>query len=199
MTAAAIAHLRIRLDDVEPAVLRRVQVPVTIRLDRLHLLLQAAMGWTNSHLYEIRAHNVGWGMSDPDFGDGPLDASKARLIDVLEDVGTRSLKYVYDFGHCWEHSVRIARITDAVPGMIYPCLVDATGRCPPEDVGGPWGYREFLDAIADPDHQEHAERLEWIGGAFDPTTVDLQRLTKAVDSLAKKWMRKPSVPRKRAT
>ncbi len=199
MTAAAIAHLRIKLDDVEPAVLRRVQVPVTIRLDRLHLVLQAAMGWTNSHLYEIRAHDVGWGMSDPDFGDGPLDASKARLIDVLEDVGTRSLKYVYDFGDCWEHSVRIERITDAVPGMIYPCLVEATGRCPPEDVGGPWGYREFLDAIADPDHQEHAERLEWIGGAFDPTTVDLQRLTKAVDSLAKKWMRKPSVPRKRAT
>ena len=199
MTAAAIAHLRIKLDDVEPAVLRRVQVPVTIRLDRLHLVLQAAMGWTNSHLYEIRAHDVGWGMSDPDFGDGPLDASKARLIDVLEDVGTRSLKYVYDFGDCWEHSVRIERITDAVPGMIYPCLVEATGRCPPEDVGGPWGYREFLDAIADPDHQEHAERLEWIGGTFDPTTVDLQRLTKAVDSLAKKWMRKPSVPRKRAT
>lgn len=199
MTAAAIAHLRIKLDDVEPAVLRRVQVPVTIRLDWLHLVLQAAMGWTNSHLYEIRAHDVGWGMSDPDFGDGPLDASKARLIDVLEDVGTRSLKYVYDFGDCWEHSVRIERITDAVPGMIYPCLVEATGRCPPEDVGGPWGYREFLDAIADPDHQEHAERLEWIGGTFDPTTVDLQRLTKAVDSLAKKWMRKPSVPRKRAT
>ena len=199
MTAAAIAHLRIKLDDVEPAVLRRVQVPVTIRLDRLHLVLQAAMGWTNSHLYEIRAHDVGWGLSDPDFGDGPLDASKARLIDVLEDVGTRSLKYVYDFGDCWEHSVRMERITDAVPGMIYPCLVEATGRCPPEDVGGPWGYREFLDAIADPDHQEHAARLEWIGGTFDPTTVDLQRLTKAVDSLAKKWMRKPSVPRKRAT
>ena len=111
----------VKLDDVEPAVLRRVQVPVTIRLDRLHLVLQAAMGWTNSHLYEIRAHDVGWGMSDPDFGDGPLDASKARLIDVLEDVGTRSLKYVYDFGDCWEHSVRIERITDAVPGMIYPC------------------------------------------------------------------------------
>jgi len=97
MTAAAIAHLRIKLDDVEPAVLRRVQVPVTIRLDRLRLVLQAAMGWTNSHLHEIRARDVGWGMPDPDFGDGPLDASKARLIDVLEDVGARSLKYLYDF------------------------------------------------------------------------------------------------------
>ena len=68
MTAAAIAHLRIKLDDVDPPVLRRVQVPVTIRLDRLHLVLQAAMGWTNSHLYEIRDGDVGWGITDPDWG-----------------------------------------------------------------------------------------------------------------------------------
>jgi pRiA4b ORF-3-like protein len=109
MTAASIARLRIKLDDVEPAVVRRVEVPLTIRLDRLHLVLQAAMGWTNSHLYEIRAHDVGWGRPDPYFGDGPLDASKARLVDVLEDVGARSLKYLYDFGDGWEHSVRTHR------------------------------------------------------------------------------------------
>src|SRR5689334_6481652 len=93
----------------------RVEVPLTIRLDRLHLVLQAAMGWTNSHLYEIRARDIGWGRPDPNFGDGPLDASKARLIDVLEDVGARSLKYLYDFGDGWEHSVRIERVTDVTP------------------------------------------------------------------------------------
>jgi Plasmid pRiA4b ORF-3-like protein len=180
MTAVSIAHLRIKLDDVEPAVVRRVEVPLTIRLDRLHLVLQAAMGWTNSHLYEIRARDVGWGSPDPDFGDGPLDASKARLIDVLEDVGAKSLKYLYDFGDGWEHSVRIERITDAVPGIVYPRLIDAAGRCPPEDVGGPWGYREFLDAIADPNHQEHAERLQWIGRNFDPNDVDAEALAQAV-------------------
>jgi hypothetical protein len=192
MTAVSIAHLRIKLDDVEPAVVRRVEVPLTIRLDRLHLVLQAAMGWTNGHLYEIRARDVGWGSPDPDFGDGPLDASKARLIDVLEDVGAKSLKYLYDFGDGWEHSVRIERITDAVPGIVYPRLIDAAGRCPPEDVGGPWGYREFLDAIADPNHQEHAERLQWIGRKFDPNDVDAEALSQAVHGLAKKSTRRPS-------
>jgi len=82
--------------------------------------------------------------------------------------------------------------------MIYPCLVEATGRCPPEDVGGPWGYRDFLDAIADPSHEEHAEKLTWIDGAFDPTAVDSKKLSKAVETFAKKWTRKPSAPRKRA-
>jgi hypothetical protein len=106
---ASIAHLKIKLDEVKPAVVRRVEVPLTIRLDRLHLVLQAAMGWTNSHLYEIRARDIGWGVPDPDFGDGPLDARKARLGDVLEDAGVRSLKYLYDFGDGWEHSIRIER------------------------------------------------------------------------------------------
>jgi Plasmid pRiA4b ORF-3-like protein len=197
MTAAGIAHLRIKLDDVEPAVVRRIEVPLTIRLDRLHLVLQAAVGWTNFHLYEIRARDVGWGIPDPDFGDEPLDARKARLIDVLEDVGTRSLKYLYDFGDGWEHSVRIERISDAMPGIAYPRLVEAAGRCPPEDVGGPRGYRKFLDAIADPTHQEHAESLQWSGGHFDPMNANADALAQAVHSLAKKWTRRPSA-RKRS-
>ncbi len=150
MIAAGIAQLKITLDEVEPAVMRRVEVPRRIRLDRLHLVFQAAIGWTNSHLYEIRARDVGWGIPDPDYGDGPLDARKARLADVLEDIGTKSLKYLYDFGDGWEHSVRVERITDAVPGIAYPRLIAATGRCPPEDVGGPWVYHDFLEAIADP-------------------------------------------------
>ena len=80
MTSNSIARLKITLNDVKPAVLRRVEVPLSIRLDRLHLVLQAAMGWTNSHLYEIRARDVGWGVPDPDWGDGPLNARKARLL-----------------------------------------------------------------------------------------------------------------------
>ena len=61
MTAESIARLKITLDDVKPLVLRRIEAPLAIRLDRLHLAFQATMGWTNSHLYEIRAGDVGWG------------------------------------------------------------------------------------------------------------------------------------------
>jgi len=79
MTAVTIARLRVQLADVEPIVRRRIEVPIKIRLDRLHLVLQAAMGWTNTHLYEIRARDVGWGVPDPGygFGGGPLDARTA--------------------------------------------------------------------------------------------------------------------------
>jgi len=117
MSADAIARLKITLDDVKPTVLRRIEVPVTVRLDRLHLAIQATMGWTNSHLYEIRAGDVGWGIADSDGGHGPLDARKTRLIDVLEDVATKTLSYLYDFGNGWEHTIKIERLIDPVPGV----------------------------------------------------------------------------------
>lgn len=199
MTAARIARLHVTLNDVKPPVQRRVEVPLAIRLDRLHLVLQAALGWTNSHLYEIRARDVGWGLPDPDFGEGPLDAKKARLIDVLEDAGTKTVKYLYDFGDGWEHTVKVERITDAIPGLAYPVLINATGRCPPEDVGGPWGYDEFLHALADPAHENHVEMKDWIGEIFDPTAVNVEALADDVAALAKAWTRKPPTKRKLST
>jgi hypothetical protein len=198
MSANTIACLRITLDDVEPAVLRRIELPLNIRLDRLHLAIQAAMGWSNSHLYEIRAGDVGWGDPDPDGGDGPLDARKARLVDVLEDVGAKTLRYLYDFGDGWEHTIKIERIADAVPGIAYPRLVEAVGRCPPEDVGGPWGYAEFLEALKDPKHQRHTELRDWIGDDFDPKLVDTDHLAGALTALAKQWSRKPATKRSRS-
>ena len=197
MTADTIARLKITLDDVKPTVLRRIEVPLTLRLDHLHLAIQAAMGWTNSHLYEILADGVGWGMIDPDGGDGPLDARKARLIDAIED--TKKLRYLYDFGDGWEHTIKIECLIDPEPGVLYPRLIEVTGRCPPEDVGGPWGYADLLDAIHDPKHERHVELKEWIADDFDPNFVDAQRLTEEVAALAKSWSRKPSAKRTRRT
>ncbi len=198
MNANSIARLKITLDDVKPAVLRRIEVPFTIRLDRLHLAIQAAMGWTNTHLYEIRAGDVGWGMPDPDWRDGPLDARKARLDNVLEDIGTKTLSYLYDFGDGWEHTIKIERLTDPEPGVLYPRLIDVTGRCPPEDIGGPWGYAEFLKAIHDPKHERHAELKEWTANDFDPNVVDADGLAEEVAALAKRWSRKsPAKPTRR--
>ena len=90
MPTPSIAVLRITLDDVEPKVMRRIAVPANIRLDRLHLVIQAVMGWTNSHLYEFRIGGAGWGIPDPDgIYDGPMDASKARLNAALTQPAAR--------------------------------------------------------------------------------------------------------------
>lgn len=187
MSADTIARLKISLDDAKPAVLRRVEVPFDIRLDRLHLTIQAAMGWTNSHLYEIRAGNVGWSTPDPDadWASDFIDARKARLGDILEDIGTKTLAYLYDFGDGWEHTIKIEHLADPEPGVLYPRLIEVSGRCPPEDCGGPWGYAELLEAIKDPKHERHAELTEWIGYDFDPDADDAEGLSAEVAALAK--------------
>src|SRR5713101_998646 len=195
MTAdTTIARLKVTLDHVKPTVLRRVEVPFDIRLDRLHLTLQAAIGWTNSHLYEIRARDVRWSTPypDADWGNDFLDARKACLVDVLEDVGTKTLRYLYDFGDGWEHTTKIERIADAVPGVAYPRLVEAAGRCPPERRRRSRRYAELLQAIDDPKHERHAELKDWIGDDFDPKTVDTDRLAEELAALAKQWSRTPT-------
>jgi hypothetical protein len=194
-TGHAIARLKVTLEDVEPAVMRRLDVPLRIRLDRLHLVLQAALGWTNSHLYEFTAGGTGWGVPDPDFGDGPLPAAKATLHAVIEETGARTIHYVYDYGDNWNHVIRIERIGEPDPQALYPQLVAATGRCPPEDVGGAPGYAEFLAAIADPTHEEHQQMLTWCGGAFDPETPDVDRIAGELDRLARKWTQRPRKPK----
>jgi hypothetical protein len=76
------------------------------------------------------------------------------------------------------------------PGVQSPpvCLEGARA-CPPEDVGGTWGYQEFLEAMADPGHERHEEFREWIGGRFDPEAFDLARVTKRMWRGLPDWRR----------
>jgi Plasmid pRiA4b ORF-3-like protein len=190
-SSPSIARLKITLDDVEPAVVRRLEVPLDLRLDRLHLVLQAALGWSNSHLWEFRARDVGWGRPDPEWdrGSGPLDARKATLLKVIEDTGAKTLTYLYDFGDGWEHTIKVERIEPGDPAVTYPRLLEAVGRCPPEDVGGPPGYEEFLEALADPEHERHAEMTEWYGESFDPHAIDPTEINRAIQDVARRWSR----------
>ncbi len=71
-----------------------------------------------------------------------------------------------------------------VPGPLYPILIDGVGCCPPEDVGGPCGYSDFIDTVADPNHERHDELTDWIGGTFDPLAPNIDERAKAVDALA---------------
>ncbi len=194
MIVTDIVCLKITLADVTPAVVRRVEVPLAIKLSDLHLVIQTAMPWTNTHLYEFRAGDEGWGVPDPDFGDGPKDARKVTLADVLPKTRGVGLLYLYDFGDGWEHMITVETMTAPDPTGSYPRLVSSEGRCPPEDVGGPPGYDELLEATADPAHERHDERQEWLGGTFDPNAVDRAAIEAEFKKLAKKLSKAKSKP-----
>jgi hypothetical protein len=186
-----ILHLRISLDDVKPKVSRVIAVPFGIWLDTLHLVFQAAMGWTNSHQYLIKAGGCAWGSpSANDSEDEPMPANKASLADLVADTASKRFKYIYDFAHEWRHTVSIVKLTVAAPGVAYPLLLEATGRCPPEDIGGRQGYQEMLSVLSDTTHQRHAEFVERYGHDFDPKTNEKDELEQVVAALAQLMTRR---------
>ena len=185
---ARIFRLKVRLREVRPLVWRRVLVPGEMDLAELHEVVQAAMGRTNSHLHEFEAEGARYGIPDPGWGlDEVADESGVRLSQVAGE-GSRLL-YAYDFGDGWLHDVTVEKVLNRQPGLRYPCCVTGRRACPPEDVGGSWGYQDFLAAVGDPGHAEHGQWMEWAGGGVDPAEFDLAAVSKALEAFA--WADSP--------
>ncbi len=178
-----IFRIEIVLVDVEPAVRRVVEVPGEASLAVLHGVVQYAMGWENAHLHEFEIDGVRYGLPDPDWDIGTLDEARTKMFRVL--TAGQKAGYVYDFGDNWNHVLTVEAVATPEPGVRYPRCVDGEGACPPEDVGGVFGYPEFVDALADPQHAEHAERVEWWGSdRFDPHHFDLAATDQVLERLA---------------
>ncbi len=174
----SVFQLKVTLRGVRPLIWRRFLVPSTITLDRLHSAIQFVMGWTDSHLHEFQAGDLRYGTADPDFdADEVVSEKRTRLHQVLEHPKDRLL-YVYDFGDDWQHDIILEKIVPREPGMKYPYVLAGKRACPPEDVGGAWGYEEFLRTIRNPKHPEYENMLEWCGGSFGPEAFDAQALNR---------------------
>lgn len=178
MSVANSYQLRIQLHDVEPVVWRSLRVPTTITLAKLHRIFQIVLGWSDSHLHEFRIGTMRYGMPDPDFPEqGVIADKRAVLREVLKPSISR-FSYLYDFGDGWEHDVLIEETGTLGPDERPLLCLAGANACPPDDVGGPYGYAEFLEAIGNPKHKEHRRYLQWCGGAFDPKGFDLQSVNR---------------------
>lgn len=163
--------MRIQLEDVEPVIWRRILVPGSVRLSKLHDMFQATMGWTNSHLHSFSIADAIYGMHDEDSPDEEVDEKTVTVVQALR--GHRRFVYDYDFGDSWRHEVVIEDEIRSTDGLKFAVCVDGENACPPEDCGGASGYEALLEVLADPSHEEHRHYLSWTGGPFDPTAFDL--------------------------
>ena len=174
-----LLQVRIALTDVDdPPVWRRVVIPAAYPLDRVHAVIQAAMGWQDYHLHAFRIGDVSYGPPDPDDELGYLDETKFQLRDLAATADR--IEYEYDFGDSWEHELVIEGHTTAEDGGIYPACVSGEGACPPEDCGGSYGFAEFKALLAGPPSTERDELLEWAGGDYDPARFNLAAVKTAV-------------------
>jgi Plasmid pRiA4b ORF-3-like protein len=174
-TMGEVYQFKITLLETKPPVWRRIQVEDCI-LDEFHEHIQTAMGWTNSHLHHFKIGGRRYGdpvlLAETFEEMNYSDSTRTRLSDILRQSGERfHFEYVYDFGDFWQHEVLFEGCLRAERRR-YPLCVEGKRACPPEDVGGTSGYAGFLVSIADPDDDRYQERLEWIGGSFDPVAFD---------------------------
>lgn len=175
-----VYRLRVELLGSDPLIWRRLLVPAEIKLPKLHQCLQLVMGWTNSHLHQFEAADHTYGIRDPEWSDlEMLDERPVRLCDVIDEAH-RELRYEYDFGDGWEHRIVLEQAEPPKEFMRYPLCTAGERACPPEDVGGIPGYGQFFKAIADPQDEQHAEYLLWVGGVFDPEGFDLNAVNRAL-------------------
>jgi Plasmid pRiA4b ORF-3-like protein len=171
-----VLRIRITLEDVEPLVWRLILMPAQCTFWDLHVAIQDAMGWEDSHLHSFevrgtrRSRPLQIGLPEP-FDD--RETLPGWIEPVLDHVGPGSpVLYTYDFGDNWTHRIEIEEILDADPGRTYPVLLDGERRCPPEDCGGTSGYQDYIEALRDPDHEDHQAMVEWRGSGFDPEDFD---------------------------
>ncbi|MBC5801356.1 MAG: plasmid pRiA4b ORF-3 family protein [Candidatus Eremiobacteraeota bacterium] len=164
-------RLKITLRGTKPPVWRRILVPSSTTLPKLHRIFQAAMGWTDSHLHAFRVGDIQYGTPDPEFGAGMRSERSVRLADIARAVRARFV-YWYDFGDDWTHDVLVEDVRPIDEGVKLPTCLDGKRACPPEDVGGVYGYVQFLEAYRDPRHEEHERMREWAGPDFDADSFD---------------------------
>lgn len=169
-------ELNVTLVGSKPKIWRALEVRSDLTFAQLHKVIQVAMGWEGYHLHMFRLADFCIGVPDDDDPEKVHDESAIALFHVVPCEGFE-FDYEYDFGDCWLHRVAVEEIVDPENAILlegqWAACTEGRRACPPEDVGGIWGYAEFLKAMRDRKHPRHKECREWIGGDFDPNAFDI--------------------------
>jgi hypothetical protein len=170
-----VLQFKITLEDVEPAIWRRIQMPANATFWDLHVAIQDAMGWEDAHMHTFECVHPEKGPVQ--ISSVPIDDSierrqeqsdwEVRLVDYFT-LDRPDARYIYDFGDNWVHHVRLEDIQPRDDETEYPTCLDGRRACPPEDCGGPFGYHGLLEALDDAGGDEYQYWSDWIGEGFDP-------------------------------
>jgi len=179
MKQELVFQFKIVLNHTIPSVWRRIVVPSDYTFWALHVAIQDAMGWQDCHLHEFKITDprinsqLSIGIPDKDIVDDPqfLAGWEIAIAELLSLANPEAF-YIYDFGDWWEHTVTFEKLLNSQPSIVYPVCVAGERACPPENSGGPHGYKQFVEAMEDPSHESHEQYREWFIGEFDADKFD---------------------------
>jgi Plasmid pRiA4b ORF-3-like protein len=181
---APVYQLKVGLQGAKPPIWRRLEVPADMSLARLHIVIQTAFGWDDSHMHVFETPYGKFGTADADLD---FRAEKPVTVEQVAPEAGSKVRYTYDFGDDWNHDILVEKILDRDPSATYPRCTGGRRAAPPEDCGGIWGYADLVEILNDPTDPEHEERLEWLGlddaADFAPDRFDAAEVSRALSAL----------------
>jgi len=188
MNPKVVFTLKITLTDTHPLVWRRLVVPADITLLQLNDVIQAAMGWSNSHLHYFADKNGKFYTPARPAG-AVSDGARTQLNAIFRTAGDW-VRYVYDCGVAWEHTVELELVGDAGKRSRRAECVAGQRRCPPEDCGGPGSFAQLLEALSVKKRMTRSRlgingRSQsffqgWLEGPFKPEAFNRSRVNSAL-------------------
>jgi hypothetical protein len=177
MLAPYIYQVKVELQEIEPLIWRRLQIPADLFLHDFHKVLQTTMGWENQHMHVFIKGKRFFGQGDIEWNKGTLfqDYTIVRVNDLLRKPGDEMI-YHYDFGDDWRHRITLEKVLAPDPMAYYPVCIDGARECPPEDCGGPIGYQTLVEAVKDPSNPQHRFFKELFPDGLDPEYFDLEQI-----------------------
>ena len=183
---AEIIQLRISLIDSNPLIWRQVLISKSTTFFKLHQIIQIAMGWKSSHLFEFNLEGYRIGIIDeqePGYGNSKvIDAKKSTLKDLISHEG-ETFKYLYDFGDNWQHVVEVEKFIDKEPDSSYPVCIYGALNCPPEDCGGIHSFYNLMKILGNKKHPDYIETVHWIGKNYNPGVFDKDKVNRGLKKM----------------
>ena len=177
----AVYQLKITLRGVRPPIWRRVLVGDTVTLHQLHRVFQAALGWQDTRLHRFTVAEEFYGEPSTEGFYRVRDERKATLAEVAPAAKTK-FRYEYDLSDEWVHDVEVEAILPVTPDQPLPHCIAGKRACPPEGIGGAWGYGALLEAMQNPRHPERT-RFARLIETFKPEACDLAAINQRLGKL----------------
>lgn len=180
-----VLHLHLSLRDIEPRIWRRIVVRESMWLSRLHDAIQVAFGWFDYQVHRFTVNDIPYGNPVRRANETLVEDDRDFSLGDLQVAPKETFLYEYCFGDGWQIDVRVEKTELAQTGVKYPMIADGKQNSPPEDCGGPAGYKEVLYSLKNPDEPLSKEWLAWLGEGFDPEEFNLEKLNKSLTKLPK--------------
>lgn len=172
-----IYQIKVTLKYSQPPIWRRIEVKSNITLSDLHEILQIVMPWEDDHLHQFIINKTLFDIPEDDY-DGFVETEDERRYRLNQLIPGEKFRFIYeyDFGDSWEHILLVEKVLPMKEGVRYPRCVGGKRACPPEDIGGIFGYYRFLEILQDPNHPEYQGMLEWVSEDFDPEQFEAEEV-----------------------